>query len=322
MEKPGTDQSRETSREARGEDKTAGGIAVVDTVATSPAPRHNGVTSSRVGVVGEARPTRAELIAAELIAKDTVKTVTPGQPATDPDGTDGVREQLLLMQSALARLSADSEAQIASLRRDLEAAVHGPLPVAPVEEEAEAQTAEAEHAPEAVKRWTAYELEPDRERMESEARAHLRIPLLVSAAFAVVACGLALYLQTPTAPPVEKPPVQKSTEKVEIHPPAPGPPATQTVSGPAVPAGGARIVSAEQRAMERLDDALAPVPAAAMPSLMNSANQWLGESGLPPCTLASPRGDSSMVITSGRKPGPLVAALSSCADAIEHFTGR
>jgi hypothetical protein len=75
----------------------------------------------------------------------------------------------------------------------------------------------------------------------------------------------------------------------------------------------------EVYALARLNGALDEVPIPAMPSIMGAVNDWLWSIGLPPCSVASPRGDVSLVISSSSPGQPLLAALSRCAEGVEHF---
>jgi hypothetical protein len=79
--------------------------------------------------------------------------------------------------------------------------------------------------------------------------------------------------------------------------------------------------SEEARAFSRLNDALQPVSAPSVQSVLGAANQWLAATGATPCTVKSPGGEVSLAISSSSKGQPLLAALSNCAAAVEHFTG-
>ena len=70
--------------------------------------------------------------------------------------------------------------------------------------------------------------------------------------------------------------------------------------------------------MDRLSEALAMVPAPAIPGLFREANRWLATRGSPPCSVQSPSGQVSIVLGFGTlSDQPLVKALSRCADAVE-----
>ncbi len=78
----------------------------------------------------------------------------------------------------------------------------------------------------------------------------------------------------------------------------------------------------EMKALSRFNDAMMPVPAGAVPSVLGAANHLLAKSGNGPCTVkSSTTGEVSLAISGGGKGQPLLAALSNCANAVEHFTG-
>jgi hypothetical protein len=78
--------------------------------------------------------------------------------------------------------------------------------------------------------------------------------------------------------------------------------------------------SSQTKAFSRLSDALGSVPAPSVPALMNAANQALGSTGEPACSVASPDGQLSLVISGKGNSTPLLAALSRCATAVERIT--
>ncbi|HYA18805.1 MAG TPA: hypothetical protein VEF06_15130, partial [Bryobacteraceae bacterium] len=76
----------------------------------------------------------------------------------------------------------------------------------------------------------------------------------------------------------------------------------------------------ETSEFSRLNDAVRSVPAPSMPSVLDAANQWLGTTGQQACSVQSPQGDVSLVISGHGGDKPLLSALSRCATAVEHLT--
>jgi hypothetical protein len=100
------------------------------------------------------------------------------------------------------------------------------------------------------------------------------------------------------------------SERAESSTPASAPAA-------APPAPGA---SAETHAFSRLGDAVSNVPARAVPAVLHAANEWLSSAGEDACSVESPEGSVSLVISGRGGDKPLLSALSRCATAVEHFT--
>jgi hypothetical protein len=76
----------------------------------------------------------------------------------------------------------------------------------------------------------------------------------------------------------------------------------------------------EAEALNRLNRALAMVPARAIPGVLSAANEWLATAGQPPCSVQSAEGGMALVLAAGDpKQGALLASLSRCADALEHL---
>ena len=81
---------------------------------------------------------------------------------------------------------------------------------------------------------------------------------------------------------------------------------------------GSGSESPEEKALDRLDRAMAGLPAAESSSVLREVNKKLTASGAPPCTANQKDGRSSLVVTSGAKgQGMITAALGRCADAVE-----
>jgi hypothetical protein len=79
-------------------------------------------------------------------------------------------------------------------------------------------------------------------------------------------------------------------------------------------------VSEETHAFSRLGDAVRQVPAPAMPAVFHAANDYLGATGEEGCSVDSPQGGLSLVVSGRGGDKPLLAALSRCAQAVEHLT--
>jgi hypothetical protein len=86
-----------------------------------------------------------------------------------------------------------------------------------------------------------------------------------------------------------------------------------------VPGRLALANSSETHALSRLSDAVGGVSAEAMPGVLKAANQWLDTSGEEACSVQSAEGGASLVISGKNGDKPLLAALSRCAQAVEHL---
>jgi hypothetical protein len=260
------------------------------------------VTLSRIGVVYSGKQGD---VAPHLESKPAEsKQEAPAHPdPIPPDTRDDaavVKAELLLIQAALAKLTVESDAQISGLRREFEDAVN------------------------------TDDRKPGVEETKSvRFSSHLTAPVVVTALFALAAALLILHSRGLLSWSVASP-FAASAAPVPVPQAAvlPQPPGTLR-NPPAAPRSpdSTASQSAEARALNRLDDLLRPIAPAAIPSLLSEANQWLGQTGSPPCSVQSPRGETSMVISPyGQhglsERGPLVTALSRCADAIEHFTRK
>jgi hypothetical protein len=82
------------------------------------------------------------------------------------------------------------------------------------------------------------------------------------------------------------------------------------------------------RALQRLARAFEPLPPRSAPAVLRGANQWLTRAGAPACFMESAAGEAALLVGPGKVVpgkaglgrsgvGPLTAALSRCADAVE-----
>jgi hypothetical protein len=105
----------------------------------------------------------------------------------------------------------------------------------------------------------------------------------------------------------------------ESRPAATAPPLAQTAAAqpaPAPPLGS----SPETHEFSRLNDAVRFVPAPSMPVVLDAANRWLDTNGQQACSVQSPEGSVSLVISGNGGDKPLLSALSRCATAVEQIT--
>jgi hypothetical protein len=77
--------------------------------------------------------------------------------------------------------------------------------------------------------------------------------------------------------------------------------------------------SSETHEFSRLNDAVRSVPVPSIPVVLNAANDWLGANGQQSCSVESPQGEVSLVISGRGGDKPLLSALSRCANAVEHL---
>ena len=83
----------------------------------------------------------------------------------------------------------------------------------------------------------------------------------------------------------------------------------------------------EAKALERLTQALTPLPPGSAPAVLREANRWLAHAGAPACTMESAAGETALLVGPGRiglrgtGTGPLTEALDRCAEAVEQTLG-
>jgi hypothetical protein len=152
------------------------------------------------------------------------------------------------------------------------------------------------------------------ETSAAQSRNHLR--LYVGLALGTVLLAVLLFA-------LLRPHPESPAPSAELHP-VPAQTAPQSLS-----AGKVLLVdpvvtpvdSAAKPALDRLERALGAVPQSDITMVIRAANQWLIDTGIPPCTVHMAEGRESLLVTVKPKTKmPLAASLARCAEAIEHVT--
>jgi hypothetical protein len=143
-----------------------------------------------------------------------------------------------------------------------------------------------------------------------ESRSRLRaVYLLIAVGTALVTLMICIILFFHSAPSSVSPRHEVPEMAVRLPPKADRSRAAQ-IPGEA---------ESTEAAFDRLDQALAGVPATEIERALAEANRWLEALGAPPCTVKFD-GDkvSLMVMPSGKGSGPLLVSLDRCTQAVRH----
>jgi hypothetical protein len=77
------------------------------------------------------------------------------------------------------------------------------------------------------------------------------------------------------------------------------------------------------QAFDRMEEAMARVPLLQVDSVLREANQWLALSGIAPCAIELPEGQTALLVGGKVKTArPLTTALGRCAEAVEHVSAQ
>ncbi|HYA17114.1 MAG TPA: hypothetical protein VEF06_06600 [Bryobacteraceae bacterium] len=212
--------------------------------------------------------------------------------------------------------------------------VHEPQPAAPASAEIHTQLRKIQSALEEERalrleqaELAARQVEVMRRRLEAvvEARAedrrvwsgflpHVLVPVGMAAVLLFLFWSVVFHASSPDSRNSPPPPAAPQAAPVQATPEAPAaaPQAEEPVVAP----------SPETFELARLNGALRIAGDEDVPEMLSAVNRWVRFSGAGPCWVTSASGSVSFVISSRDAGHPLLAALSRCADAVEHVTRR